>query len=377
MQGGAVPAARCAPRDARRVDHASGQPAAPAEPTHAGAWQSGVFAAVHDPQETPKPSGATVQFLPAVPAPDPNAVQPAAPVVDPSAVPAAQAPAAPAPSGDPAAQPLPPLPVDPTNPYPGDGAGKQALAQWLAREAQKAGLPPELPVMALARRDAASRTSTSGTATPSASSRCAPASGTRCDYAGYPERPELQMKWFIDQALRREGEAHRRRQHRVPELPPPTQSGAEWIADIEPAPAEQYRGRYQIPKLADGPGVGSRRRPAAAPRRSSLMRWYGPTRLGETADSVRASGEAPGIEACRFARRPGWARVKRQGGCGTRGSRAVASCRRSWTAPRRPPRRPRTALAARPATACGAASGRVVGRRCASGRRSPGTARTG
>ena len=32
---------------------------------------------------------------------------------------------------------------------------------------------------------------------------------------------------------------------------------------------------------------------------------------------------------------------------------------------------------ARPATACGAASGRVVGRRCASGRRSPGTARTG
>src|SRR5687767_6063392 len=32
--------------------------------------------------------------------------------------------------------------------YPGDDAPKAALAQWMAEAAVKAGLPPELPVMA-------------------------------------------------------------------------------------------------------------------------------------------------------------------------------------------------------------------------------------
>ena len=32
--------------------------------------------------------------------------------------------------------------------YPGDDAGQAALAKWLAKQAEKAGLPPELPVMA-------------------------------------------------------------------------------------------------------------------------------------------------------------------------------------------------------------------------------------
>ncbi len=34
------------------------------------------------------------------------------------------------------------------NPYPGDGAPPEAIAAWMARDAQAAGLPPELPVMA-------------------------------------------------------------------------------------------------------------------------------------------------------------------------------------------------------------------------------------
>jgi hypothetical protein len=59
-------------------------------------------------------------------------------------------------------------------------------------------------------------------------------------YAGYPDRPQLQLQWFLDHA-----EAVRR-QRVAAGLPvdDPKQYG-EWIADVE-RPAEQFRGRYQL-----------------------------------------------------------------------------------------------------------------------------------
>ena len=59
-------------------------------------------------------------------------------------------------------------------------------------------------------------------------------------YAGYPERPELQLKWFLDQA---EAVKKQRLARGLP-IDDPSAFG-EWIADIE-RPAEQYRGRYQL-----------------------------------------------------------------------------------------------------------------------------------
>ena len=57
------------------------------------------------------------------------------------------------------------------------------------------------------------------------------------------DQPELQAKWFIDQALARQeasaiaaGDANFGKD--------PSKWG-EWIADVE-RPAEQYRGRYQL-----------------------------------------------------------------------------------------------------------------------------------
>ena len=41
-----------------------------------------------------------------------------------------------------------PAPVARPVGYPGDGAPKEAVAEWLAGEAERAGLPPELPAMA-------------------------------------------------------------------------------------------------------------------------------------------------------------------------------------------------------------------------------------
>ena len=84
-------------------------------------------------------------------------------------------------------------------------------------------------------------------ATPSASSRCALSIWNQGAYAGYPEKPELQAKWFIDQALARQAQA--RSPRATPNFGKDPAKFGEWIADVE-RPAEQYRGRYQL-RLAE------------------------------------------------------------------------------------------------------------------------------
>jgi NlpC/P60 family len=79
------------------------------------------------------------------------------------------------------------------------------------------------------------------------------------DYAGYPERPELQLKWFLDHA-----EAVKRQRMAAGKSVDDPESYGEWIADIE-RPAAQYRGRYQL-RLGDArdllrQGVESGREP--------------------------------------------------------------------------------------------------------------------
>ncbi len=63
------------------------------------------------------------------------------------------------------------------------------------------------------------------------------------EYAGYPDHPELQAKWFIDHAARRQEAAHRRAATRTSART--RRKWGEWIADVE-RPAEQFRGRYQL-----------------------------------------------------------------------------------------------------------------------------------
>ena len=125
--------------------------------------------------------------------------------------------------------------------YPGDNASQAELAKWLASEAKKAGLPPELPVMA-SLVESASRTSTSATPTRSASSRCASGSGTRASTRASAEDPNLQAKWFIDHALAVKEQAIARGDTDFGKDP---SKWGEWIADVE-RPAEQFRGRYQL-----------------------------------------------------------------------------------------------------------------------------------
>ena len=59
------------------------------------------------------------------------------------------------------------------------------------------------------------------------------------EYAGYPDRPDLQLEWFVDHA-----ELERTR--RIAKGLGTTElEYGEWIADVE-RPAAQYRDRYQL-----------------------------------------------------------------------------------------------------------------------------------
>jgi hypothetical protein len=131
--------------------------------------------------------------------------------------------------------------VGPIGDYPGDAAPKEAIARWMAAQAQAAGLPPELPVMA-SLVESGLRNLDYGDRDSVGFFQMRTGIWNRGDYAGYPDRPQLQMQWFIDRALA--VKADRIAEGATGFGSDPATFG-EWIADVE-RPAEQYRGRYQL-----------------------------------------------------------------------------------------------------------------------------------
>ena len=125
------------------------------------------------------------------------------------------------------------------NPYPGDNAGKAQLAAWLGREAEKRGLPKQLPVMA-SLVESGVKNLNYGDADSVGFFQMRVGIWNKGEYAGFPEKPELQAKWFLDQAEA----VKKQRISRGQSVTDPKQFG-DWIADIE-RPAEQYRGRYAL-----------------------------------------------------------------------------------------------------------------------------------
>ena len=118
------------------------------------------------------------------------------------------------------------------NLYPGDDAPKSAIAVWMARGAAARGLPGELPVMgALVESGLVNLASGDADAKGYFQMREGIWSGA---YPGFPENPDLQLDWFLDQAAAA----------RTTPYPVETLWG-EWVADVQ-RPAEQYRYRYQL-----------------------------------------------------------------------------------------------------------------------------------
>jgi putative modified peptide len=131
--------------------------------------------------------------------------------------------------------------------YPGDDAAKSEVAAWMGAEAQKRGLPSELPVMA-GLVESGLRNLGGGDADSVGFFQMRVGIWNNGDYAGYPDKAELQLKWFLDQAAAV-------KQQRVAAGKPVNDPGSygDWIADVE-RPAAQYRGRYQL-RLEEARGL--------------------------------------------------------------------------------------------------------------------------
>jgi hypothetical protein len=146
---------------------------------------------------------------------------------------AASAPGAHAQGGAPApdfSEPCPAL-------YPGDGAGAERIARWMARGAADRGIPHELPVMAGLAESGLRNIRGSSYAGYFGMHR----SLNTGEYRGFPRNPELQLDWFLDTAALV-------RQRRLAEgrADPAEDAGRYgiWIADVE-RPAPQNRSGYQ------------------------------------------------------------------------------------------------------------------------------------
>jgi hypothetical protein len=111
----------------------------------------------------------------------------------------------------------------------------------MAAEAQKAGLPAELPVMA-ALVESGLENVKFGHADSLGFFQMRTSIWDQGEYAGFSENPELQLKWFIDTAVA--VKEKRIAQGYSAFVDDPSKWG-DWVADVE-RPAEQYRGRYQL-----------------------------------------------------------------------------------------------------------------------------------
>ena len=161
------------------------------------------------------------------------------------------------------------LPDDISDDYPGNNASKDELAKWLAKQADKHGLPPELPVMA-SLVESGVKNLNYGDADSVGFFQMRVGIWNQGAYKGYPEHPELQAKWFIDQALAVKKKAIASGDADFGKDP---SKWGEWIADIE-RPAEQYRGRYQL-RLREARGLiegVNDERPGRGPDRAARRR---------------------------------------------------------------------------------------------------------
>ena len=85
--------------------------------------------------------------------------------------------------------------------YPGDAPSPGSYAAWMAAAAQKAGLPPQFPIMAALTQSGLHNLG-GGDRDSMAFFQMRTSVWWTREYAGYGQNPELQLKWFIAQASR-------------------------------------------------------------------------------------------------------------------------------------------------------------------------------
>jgi hypothetical protein len=120
--------------------------------------------------------------------------------------------------------------------YPGENAAPQQIAAWMGANAKRAGLPPELPVMA-SLVESTLHNLNYGDRDSVGFFQMRLGIWDNGAYAGYLQNPDLQIKWFIEHALEARAQD--------PALAQTPSTWGEWVANVE-QPAAQYRYRYQL-----------------------------------------------------------------------------------------------------------------------------------
>jgi hypothetical protein len=124
--------------------------------------------------------------------------------------------------------------------YPGDDAAQVDTAGWMAGRAREGGVPPELPVMA-ALVESGLTNLNYGDADAVGFFQMRVSVWNGGPYAGFPDNPELQIEWFIDQASAVRAARIAAGDSAFGSDP---QQWGEWVADVQ-RPPEPFRGRYQ------------------------------------------------------------------------------------------------------------------------------------
>ena len=144
--------------------------------------------------------------------------------------------------------------------YPGDSASGFAIAKWMGDGAELAGLPRELPVMGALVESSLTNSPPNNDRAGYFQMRVSIWNGVPA-YAGFPENPPLQLKWFVDRAAAIRAE---RISGGGPDPAGNENLWGEWIADVL-LPPESDRHRYQQ-RLLDARGlVGPRCSPPPPP----------------------------------------------------------------------------------------------------------------
>ena len=199
--------------------------------------------------------------------------------------------------------------------YPGDDAPKEQIAAWMAGMAKDRGLPAQLPIMA-GLVESGLKNLNFGDADSVGFFQMRVGIWNQGAYAGYPDKPELQMKWFLDQA-----EAVKRQRLVAGKSVDDPNSFGEWIADVE-RPAEQYRGRYQL-KLDEANSLLRSAAPAAARRRAAAA----PVAAPPTRPRPPPAPPPSATPSCRR---------RSPGRCRRRSRPAIRPAPRRWRRSRRP-----------------------------------------
>ena len=115
--------------------------------------------------------------------------------------------------------------------YPGASASRAVLAQWMGAAASAAGLPPELPVMAALVDSSLRNRPARGTADSAGFFQMRVSIWNAGEYRGFPTRPQLQVKWFIDHAIAAKVQRLARGAGRAPRIRARGESGSRtWSA---------------------------------------------------------------------------------------------------------------------------------------------------